>query len=169
MSARRPELENSCQNDVLRREIERAGAVVMNETTYDVVHAQLALHQIRTPIFVFGSHLRETSPEIEHDLSRSNFVTDGIETAVARARVAAGVKDVTVIGDEPIERQLIRAGLVDDLHAGAVPHLLGNGFRFVQLAETTESPIKSLDVMAPIERSHSHFRVVRPVLKLQRH
>jgi dihydrofolate reductase len=43
------------------------------------------------------------------------LVTDGIASAVAKAKNAAGGKSVYVIGGASIEQQLLDAGLVDEL------------------------------------------------------
>ena len=56
-----------------------------------------------------------------------HFVTDGIEAALARARAAAGSKDVRVGGGVATVRQYLQAGLVDEMHLAFVPKLLGRG------------------------------------------
>jgi dihydrofolate reductase len=56
-----------------------------------------------------------------------HFVTDGIESALARARAAAGAKDVRLGGGVATVRQYLQAGLVDELHLAEAPALLGSG------------------------------------------
>jgi dihydrofolate reductase len=58
------------------------------------------------------------------------FVTDGIESAVAKAIAAAGDKAVQVVGGVDVTQQLLRAGLVDELRIDVMPVLLGAGLRF---------------------------------------
>src|SRR5207237_232386 len=60
---------------------------------------------------------------------RVSFVRDGIESAMAQAKAAAGEKDVTVVGGADTARQCIRAGLADELEIGIAPVLLGEGLR----------------------------------------
>jgi dihydrofolate reductase len=55
------------------------------------------------------------------------FVTDGIESALAQARDAAGGRDVRLGGGVATIRQYLSAGLVDDLHLAIRPVLLGTG------------------------------------------
>jgi dihydrofolate reductase len=55
------------------------------------------------------------------------FVTEGIESAIAQAREAAGEKDVSIGGGASTLRQAIAAGLLDELWAHQVPILLGGG------------------------------------------
>jgi dihydrofolate reductase len=54
------------------------------------------------------------------------FAFDGLEAAARRAKDAAGDKDVLVLGPD-VARQLLRAGLLDDVHIHLVPLLMGEG------------------------------------------
>jgi dihydrofolate reductase len=56
-----------------------------------------------------------------------HFVTDGIETALERARSAAGDKDVRLLGGADTIRQYLQAKLVDEMHIAVSPILLGGG------------------------------------------
>ena len=56
-----------------------------------------------------------------------HFVTDGIHTALERAREAARGKDVRVGGGLSTIRQYLREGLIDELHLALSPVLLGRG------------------------------------------
>jgi dihydrofolate reductase len=59
----------------------------------------------------------------------STFVTDGVERAIDRARDAADGKDVAVASGGTLLRQVLAAGLLDELEAHIVPVLLGDGMR----------------------------------------
>ena len=56
-----------------------------------------------------------------------HFVTDGIEAALERARVAADGKDIRLGGGVATVRQYLRAGLIDELHLAMAPAFLGSG------------------------------------------
>jgi dihydrofolate reductase len=56
-----------------------------------------------------------------------HFVTDGIQSALAQAKAAAGEKDVRVGGGAATIRQYLQAGLIDELHLAISPVLLGAG------------------------------------------
>ena len=56
-----------------------------------------------------------------------HFVTDGIESALAQARAAAGGRDIRVGGGVATVREYLRAGLIDDLHLAVRPVVLGRG------------------------------------------
>ena len=77
------------------------------------------------PVFVLTHHTR-ASIEMEGGTT-FHFVTDGIHAALDRARAAAIGKDVRVGGGVATVREYLRAKLVDDLHFGVRPVLLGKG------------------------------------------
>jgi len=57
------------------------------------------------------------------------FVTDGIQTALDRARRAAAGKDVVLAGGAKAAQQYLKAGLVDEMEISVAPTLLGAGER----------------------------------------
>ena len=78
-----------------------------------------------TPVFVLTHHAR---PSIKMaGGTEFIFVTEGIEAALARAKAAAGARDVRLGGGAATIRQYLRAGLVDELHLAMSPVLLGSG------------------------------------------
>jgi dihydrofolate reductase len=81
------------------------------------------------PVFVVTHHARE--PLVLEGGNRFEFVTGGVEAALERARRAAGGLDVSVGGGASVGRQLLAAGLVDELLLSVVPILLGRGERLL--------------------------------------
>ena len=78
-----------------------------------------------TPVFVLTHHAR---PPIEMAGGTTfHFVTDGIHAALARAKDAAGARDVRVGGGAATIQQYLKAGLVDEMHLAISPVLLGRG------------------------------------------
>jgi dihydrofolate reductase len=57
------------------------------------------------------------------------FVTDGIESALAQAREAAGSGDVAIAGGASTVNQYLAAGLIDELRLHVAPVVLGGGER----------------------------------------
>jgi len=60
------------------------------------------------------------------------FVNEGIQRAIEQAQAAAGDKQVMVVGGANTAQQCLQAGLVDEIHMGIVPVLLGDGLRFFE-------------------------------------
>jgi dihydrofolate reductase len=56
-----------------------------------------------------------------------HFVTDGIHSALEKARTSAKGKDVRVVGGAETIRQYLMAGLIDEMHLAVSPVLLGRG------------------------------------------
>ena len=81
------------------------------------------------PVFVLTHHDREPL-EMEGGTT-FHFVTDGIESALAQAREAAGDRDVSIAGGAATVAQYLRAGLVDELRLHVSPVLLGSGERLL--------------------------------------
>jgi dihydrofolate reductase len=78
-------------------------------------------------VFVLTHHARQTL--VKDGGTSFAFVTDGIESALAQARVAAGEQDVAVAGGASVARQYLKAGLIDELVLHVVPIFLGSGER----------------------------------------
>jgi dihydrofolate reductase len=77
------------------------------------------------PVFVLTHHAR---PSITMEGGTTfYFVTDGIHSALRRAREAAGGKDIRVGGGVATIRQYLQEGLIDEMHFAIAPILLGSG------------------------------------------
>jgi dihydrofolate reductase len=77
------------------------------------------------PVFVLTHHAR---PPLEMEGGTVfHFVTDGIESALARARDAANGGDIRIGGGASTIRQYLTARLIDELHLAVSPILLGGG------------------------------------------
>jgi dihydrofolate reductase len=56
-----------------------------------------------------------------------HFVTDGIRSALERAKASAKDKDIRIGGGASTIRQFLEAGLIDQMHIAVAPVLLGEG------------------------------------------
>jgi dihydrofolate reductase len=89
------------------------------------------------------------------------FVIDGIQSAVRQAKAAAGDKDVTIIGAASTARQVLKAGLADELHVDIMPLLLGGGLRVFEDLGTGLIQLERTKVMElPGGRTHLQFRII---------
>jgi len=111
----------------------------------------------RKPVFVLTHHARE--PLTLSDTTFT-FVTDGIHSALVRAREAAGDEDVFIGGGAKAINQYLAAGLVDELELHVVPLLLGGGERLFDEV----GPGVKLELLRVVEApgvTHLKYRVVR--------
>jgi len=81
------------------------------------------------PVFVLTHHPRE--PLKMKGGTTFHFVTDGIESALAQAREAAGDRDILVAGGASTINQFLAAGHIDEFELSVVPIFLGGGARLL--------------------------------------
>ena len=56
-----------------------------------------------------------------------HFVTNGIESALEKARKAANGKDIRIGGGTSTIRQFLQAGYIDEMHLAFAPVFFGSG------------------------------------------
>jgi len=108
------------------------------------------------PVFVLTHHERE--PLILSDTTFT-FVSDGIESALRRAREAAGDEDVFIGGGADIINQFLAAGLVDEVELHVAPILLGGGARLFD-GVGRDVTLEELRAIAAPRVAHLKYRVV---------
>src|SRR5947209_19075461 len=103
------------------------GAVLSGRRTVEQVDHWGGNHH-GVPIFVL-SH-RPPGPSVAN-YPLVTYVTDGIESAMAQAKAAAGDRDVLVHGAYTAHRAL-EAGVLDELQIHQIPVLFGHGRRLFE-------------------------------------
>ncbi|MGI5164964.1 dihydrofolate reductase family protein [Spirillospora sp. CA-253888] len=94
------------------------------------------------PVFVLAHRPRETVTM--KGGTTFDFVTDGVEAAMARAREAAGDRTVSIAGGAHTVNQYLAAGLIDELRLHISPVLLGAGERlFEGVGDLDLTPVRS--------------------------
>jgi dihydrofolate reductase len=109
-----------------------------------------------TPVFVVTHHARE--PLVKDGGTTFTFVTDGIESALAQAREAAGDKDIVLGGGASIAQQFLAAGLLDELQINLVPVLLGGGSRLLDNLDPSAIALDCTRVVDAPGVTHLRFR-----------
>jgi dihydrofolate reductase len=116
----------------LRGLMAEVGAFLTGRRTFEVAGGWGGQHAWGVPAFVVTHTVPDGWPRPG---STVHFVTDGIQSAVAQAKAAAGPKAVAVHGAETIQ-QLLNLGLLDELNVDIAAVLLGEGVRlFGDLAD----------------------------------
>ena len=82
------------------------------------------------PVFVLTHHAR--APLVMEGGTTFHFVTEGIASALARAREAAAGKDVRLGGGPNVIQQFLRQRLIDQMHIAISPVVLGSGERLFE-------------------------------------
>jgi dihydrofolate reductase len=143
--------------ELLREAHTKMGAFVTGRRTFDITNGWGGSPPLGVPTFV----VTHTIPQDwVYKGSPFTFVTDGVESAVEKAREVAGDKTVAV-GAASIAQQCIRAGLLDEIHVDLVPVLLGNGVRLFDHLGTEPIELESTSVIEAPGVTHLTFRVVK--------
>jgi dihydrofolate reductase len=136
-------------------EVEATGAVLAGRRTVEQVDHWGGNHH-GVPIFV-PSHRPPGSSAASYPLV--TYVSDGIESAMAQAKAAAGDRNVMVHGGYTA-RTALSAGVLDELQIHQIPVLFGVGVRmFDVLPRRIELEI--LKVIDTPQATHIRYRVVR--------
>jgi dihydrofolate reductase len=141
----------------LMAEVSATGALVVGRRTAEQVDHWGGDHHGRgVPIFV-PSH-RPPGPSVaNYPLVR--YVTDGIASAMAQAKAAAGDRDVLVHGAYTAQRALA-AGVLDELQIHQIPVLFGGGRRLFE-ESATRVELEIVRVVDTPEATHIRYRVRR--------
>ena len=129
------EAETGVDNRMAERGFENIGAWILGRNMFGPVRGPWPDEDWKgwwgeeppyhVPVFVLTHHARK--PLAMKGGTEFRFVTDGIHSALAQAREAAGGRDVRLGGGAATIRQYLQAALVDELHLALRPVLLGRG------------------------------------------
>ena len=109
------------------------------------------------PVFVVTHHARE-AVEMQGGTT-FHFVTDGIESALAQARDAAGGKDVSLGGGASVAQQYLAAGLLDEVEVSLVPVLLRGGARLFDNLDSASIALEQVRAIEAPGVAHVKYRV----------
>jgi dihydrofolate reductase len=136
------------------------GAVVMGRRMFNLGEEPWGDdHPFHMPVFVLTHKPRVKL--IKEGGTTYTFVTDGIESALEKARAAAGEKDILVIGGANAIQQFLKAGLLDETHLHLVHVLLGEGIRLFENIGAEHIELEKISVIETPGVTHFRFRVVR--------
>ena len=128
-----PDLADLRNTAYMQDLIKETGAVLMGKRAFEMGDPDsfVGNYEFQVPIFVLTHNPPPVPPKQDEHLTFT-FVTDGVESAVSQATAAAGDKAVQVIGGVDVTRQILEAGLADELRVDVMPVLLGAGRRLFE-------------------------------------
>ena len=129
--------EEGVSSDVVQRAVEGVGATIMGRNMFGGQPGPWKADDpwngwwgdeppFHHPVFVLTHHAR---PPLALQGTTFTFVTDGLDRALALARLAAAGKDIVLGGGAHVARAALHAGIIDDIMLHQVPILLGAGER----------------------------------------
>jgi dihydrofolate reductase len=110
------------------------------------------------PVFVLTHYPRDPL-ELEGGTA-FHFVTDGIDSALAQARTAAGGKDVMLWGGGDVIGQYLAARLLNELELTVVPILLGGGARVFRTLADADVRLEQVRAVEGPGVAHLKYRMV---------
>ena len=146
--------------DAVDESVGATGAIVLGRRTYDQGDEMDGFAS--SPYAVEHFVLTHDPPERKaRGKMKFTFVTEGIESAIERARVAAGERNVAVGGGASIAQQCLRAGLVDEIQVHLVPVLLCRGIRLFEHLGDGKIELETTRVVDAPGVTHLMYRVVK--------
>jgi dihydrofolate reductase len=143
--------------DLVQEAGHMVGALVTARRTFDVAKAWGGKHPMNVPVVV----VTHTVPrEWGKEGSPFTFVTNGVASAIEKAKQIAGDKSVAV-GAPSVVQQCLKAGLLDEIHIDLVPVLLFDGIRLFNHLGIEPVDLQIVEVTATAGAIHLTFRVVK--------
>jgi dihydrofolate reductase len=159
--------EVNASTPIVEGMFDNVGAVIMGRNMFGPIRGDWGSEEWKgwwgddppyhVPVYVLTHHERE--PVEMEGGTTFHFVTDGIESALALAREAAGAKDVLVAGGASAIRQYLAAGLLDELDLHLAPVVLGDGERlFDAVGDPRLEQVRAIEAPGV---THLRYRVAR--------
>ena len=133
-----------------------AGSWLVGRTMYDLADGWGDDPGFGVPVFVVTHRPHEI---VVKGNTTFEFVTDGIDAALERAREAAGDKNVIVMGGADLMRQYLAAGVVNEFTLTIAPVLLGAGKRLFDGIECTDLGFDRTAVIESPYATHLRYEV----------
>ena len=150
--------ERGGDDELVRAVFARCGAYVLGKRMFDEGELAWPEHApFEAPVFVVTRHAR--APWARPGGTTFFFVTDGLASALAQAKVAARGKDVRIAGGADVIQQALAAGVVDELTLHVAPVLLGRGLRLFDGVWPADVELVANGASASARVHHLHYRV----------
>jgi len=141
---------------------QETGAVIMGHRTFNQIDSEQGWVMpdgtpLPWPVVVMQSQAREP---VKKGHTHYYFVTDGIESAMAKAQELAGEKYVALHGASSVQ-QALQAGLLDEFHMAVAHVLLGEGVRLFDHLGANPIHLEYIRTLDTPGATHLSFRVVK--------
>jgi dihydrofolate reductase len=152
--------ETGRDNQILEEVFNRTGVTILGKRMFDGGERfwpeEAPFH---TPVFVLTHQVRQ--PWERPGGTTFYFVNDGIESALTKARGAAGDRDIRIGGGANVVQQYLNAGLVDEFHLAVSPVFLGEGIRLFDGIDRTRIALELVEAINSPMVTHLRYGVRR--------
>lgn len=157
-------------NDFAEKSMENIGAWIMGRNMFGPIRGpwpddawkgwwgEEPPYQV--PVYVLTHHERE--PITMKGGTTFYFVTEGIESALEKARKVSNGKDIRIGGGVSTIRQFLIAGLIDEMHLAISPVFLGSG---EHVFEGVDLPGLGFTVMITTYGEKAHHVILKKEFK----
>jgi dihydrofolate reductase len=131
------------------------GAVVVGRRLFDLTNGWNGHRPVGDHVFVVTHEKPADWPFSDAPFT---FVTDGLASAIAKAKAFAGDRNVALTAGN-LTGQALAAGLVDELSVSVAPVVFGSGVRFFGDWAGTPVLLDNPQVVRGDRVTHLHYRV----------
>lgn len=150
--------ETGSDNALVEATLRRTGTTIIGKRMFDAGERMWPEEApFHTPVFVLTHTVRE--PWVRPGGTTFYFVNDGPAAALARAREAAGDRDVRIGGGADVVQQYLNAGAVDELHLAVAPVLFGGGRRLLDGVDASRVTLTLEETRPSPHTTHVRYRV----------
>ncbi len=143
----------------IEEDLASVGAVIIGRRTYENNHAWGGEGPLGSVPCIVLAHADHVPPKEEIG-PVFTFVSDGIESALAKSQEMAGDKDIALMGAN-VQQQFLVAGLLDEIHVDVVPVLLCEGVRLFDRLGSKHISLEQTEVGEGDQVAHLTYRVVK--------
>lgn len=140
----------------LRNMLSKVGALICGRRLFDVAQGWGGHHPTGVPVFVVTHTVPDGWPREDAPFT---FVTDGVASAVAKAKDVAGDDRIVAVASANIAQQCLNAGLLDGISVSLVPVMLGEGIRFFDHLSGAPVELENPRVIEGTGVTHLYYQV----------
>jgi len=145
--------------DLIRKVFARTGAWIMGKRMFEEGEPNWPEGMFKAPVYVLTHEKRE--PWVQKNNCTFYFINDGIESALKKAKVAAGSKDIRISGGADCIRQYLEAGHIDEITLHIAPLLIGGGIRLFDGVDKTKLNFNIINTIHSPAATHITYAVTR--------
>ena len=143
----------------LKDYVDSVGVLVVGRRLFNLIDGWGGIHPLDRPVVVVSHSLPEDWLRAHPD-APFTFVTDGLPSAIERAREIAGDKNVGVTAGK-LASQCLELGLLDEIWFDLVPVVLGGGTRYFDEFSTGAVLLDPPDIIEGTRVTHLRYVVRR--------
>jgi dihydrofolate reductase len=149
--------KTDADNTLITELINNTGAVILGNYTYTtaIIDAWGNASPFASPAFVVCTKAPSAT------VQGFTYITDGLRSALDKAKAAAGAKDVWIMGGAYTAQQFLQAGLIDELHIHIAPVLLARGRRLFEYFGPQPINLKKIKTIDTPGAVHIRFQVIK--------